>query len=436
MSRGSKIGIVVGFLVLAVALGVVGVTLNNVNAELDSTRTTLRATSNTLAQEQAANAALQGENASLEGNLTQAIADNATLVQANAGLAQDKAVVEANLDDALDAIDEWSVAYETSQGELQASRTAFDALDAEHTALGAQHQTLTRVHQTLDQQHQSLTTEHRRLTDQYDALGLRYQSLTDEHSELAGQYDDLLGRAGTLDQLAEQVAALEAEIRELEEKRRPLLLSVDRQGFYCTGSMEPKITCLDEATWLENPMPEEITVGTVISFNPNCWEDEPDDTSTAHRVMDIKVENGVYYYWPQGDASDRPDGCWVPFDHVDGYIIEIHKDVNPENAELRNSVNEARASLEAALEELNRLRAEYRAIIDRYCGRGVNPANCQLASPEYEIAIRAFRAADSAYDDYEAAFNTWECWVESASNAIYRIGKPPLYVPCITVRVR
>ncbi len=58
MSRGSKIGIVVGFLILAVALGVVGVTLSNVNAELDSTQTTLRATADDLAQKEAQNAAL------------------------------------------------------------------------------------------------------------------------------------------------------------------------------------------------------------------------------------------------------------------------------------------------------------------------------------------------------------------------------------------
>ena len=412
MSRRTQIGIVASFLIVVVAFVFLGLTLNNVSTELDGTKATLQTTESDLAREEADNAALRTEKVGLEGSLEDASAQNAALTQANAGLAQDKAVTEANLADTLDAIDEWSVAYEASQGELLESRTAYNELED--------------ARDTLLTQHQSLTTKHRRLLD---------------------QYDELEGEVGTLEQLAGRITALEGEIRELEAKRRPLILAVDRRGFACTGSMEPKITCLDEATYLENPRPEEIAVGATIYFNPSCWEDEggPDSRGAVHRVMDIKVENGTFFYWPKGDANEEADGCWVPFDHVQGYIIEIHKDVRPENAKLRDRVNdaskkeaEAWAALQAAEERLDELRAAYLAIIERYCGPGVKPADCSLASPEYDIAIRAYRAYESAYNDYEYALEVWEgwgdyhsCWQDSALAARYfREGEPPIYPLC------
>ena len=216
-----------------------------------------------------------------------------------------------------------------------------------------------------------------------------------------------------MESLQGTVDSLRKEIAELEAKRRPLILSVDRSFFVCTGSMEPKITCLDEATWLENPRPEEITVGTVISFNPNCWEDEPDNSSTAHRVMDIKVENGVHYYWPKGDAADEPDGCWVPFDHVDGYMIEIHKDVRPENAELRRLVNAGADAYDDAV-------IAYYALYDQHCERG---ERCTVPSPAYERLVALGETLDAAWDHYD-------CWLETARKAIYRKGEPPLYLQC------
>ena len=427
MSRRTQIGIVASFLIVGAAFVFLGMTLNNVSAELDGTKATLQSTASDLAQEEADNAALRTEKVGLEGSLEDANAQNAALTQANAGLAQDKAVTEANLADTLDAIDEWSVAYETSQEELLESRTAYDELEEARDTLLTQHQVLTRVHRDLDQQHQSLSTEHRRLVD---------------------QHDELKGRAGTLEQLAGQVAVLEAEIMELEAKRRPLILAVDRRGFACTGSMEPKITCLDEATWLENFDPKDIAVGTTITFDPNCWEDEADGIGTAHRVMKIKVENGVHHYWPKGDASEEADGCWVPESNVTGYIVEIHKGVRPENAELRDRVNdasmkeaEAWEALQAARVKLDELEAAYFAIIERYCGPGVEPGDCSLPSPEYEIAIAAHRAYESAYRDYEYALEVWEgwsdyheCWVDSASSAIPSLseGSPPIYRLCIS----
>ena len=221
---------------------------------------------------------------------------------------------------------------------------------------------------------------------------------------------------------------------QLEEMRRPLILKSDRNGFACTGSMEPKLTCLDEATYVTNPRPEEITVGSTIYFNPSCWpeEDDTDSPGIVHRVMDVKIENGVYSYWPKGDANEKPDGCWVPFDHVRGYIVEIHKGVRPQNAALRNSVNEA-ARLEAEAQSASEAAGEeYDSIIEQYCGPGVDPGDCSLYSPEYDIAIRAHQAWVDAYEEWEQYSDYHRCWHDSASSAIYRsTGEPPLYVPCI-----
>ena len=154
--------------------------------------------------------------------------------------------------------------------------------------------------------------------------------------------------AGTIGELETKTRDLQAEIAELEDRRRPLVLALDtsaRSGFLCTGSMEPTITCLDEATWLRDFRPEDIAIGATIAFKPNCWEDDEDARGAAHRVMDIRVEEGIHYYWPKGDGAREPDGCWVPHTNVQGYVIDIHRDVRPANAVLRERGNAGKGHL-------------------------------------------------------------------------------------------
>ena len=137
----------------------------------------------------------------------------------------------------------------------------------------------------------------------------RIAGLVNDNSELRTDYQALVDAGGDLEQVrAEEEASqkrvdeLEVEIKELQEQRRPLILSpgaVATSGFLCTGSMYPAITCLDRGSWLEEFNPEDIVVGATISFNPNCWEEGPDDIPTAHRVKEIKVEDGTYYFWPR-----------------------------------------------------------------------------------------------------------------------------------------
>ena len=103
--------------------------------ELGQRSETLDATRKTLAASESKNAALLVEKASLEGSLEDANAQNIALAQANDDLTQDNAILEGNIAEALDAIDEWSAAYDESQGALHASRTAYNELENQHTAL-------------------------------------------------------------------------------------------------------------------------------------------------------------------------------------------------------------------------------------------------------------------------------------------------------------
>ena len=212
---------------------------------------------------------------------------------------------------------------------------------------------------------------------------------------------------GTVDDLRTKASALRDEIEELEEWRRPLILALDSaatSGFKCTGSMEPTITCLDRATFLTNFRPEDIVVGATISFNPNCWEDGASGRGAAHRVADIELRGGIYHYWPKGDASDEPDGCWIPQTSVRGYIIEIHKNAVPENAELRDQVNAARAAFVAA-------REAYRDLLEGYCGSR-DPDGCYLDP-------RPYAEVDEAYERALEAQEHWRCWYENAGKSEY-----------------
>ena len=203
----------------------------------------------------------------------------------------------------------------------------------------------------------------------------RIAGFINDNSRLREDYQELVDAGGDLEQVRameeagqKRVDELEVEIKELQEQRRPLILSpgaVATSGFLCTGSMYPAITCMDRGTWLEEFNAEDIVVGATISFNPNCWEEEPGHTSTAHRVKEIKVENGTYYFWPRGDANREDDGCWVHQDNVEGYLIGIEKDVVPENAHLQSQVRASRVA--------------YDKLWSRYCGHVGPSETCYLS---------------------------------------------------------
>ena len=270
-----------------------------------------------------------------------------------------------------------------------------------------------------------------------------YAALNRRHGELAIEHQTLSASVASVEDLEKQAEQLREQIKELKALREPLILGPGgryRGGLRCTGSMEPVITCLDEATWVADFQPEAIVVGTTISFAPDGWGGD----GAAHRVTDVKVEGGVYFYWPKGDNNSAADGCWVPHTDVLAYITEIHRGVRPENAELRQHVNGAKAAVdeawaaaEAAWATLEERDAGYQALIDRYCGVGVNPSDCALPEPQYSETIAAWRDLEFArweysvaVEEYEGAAAYFACWVDTAGSAEWAPGEPPIFALC------
>ena len=251
----------------------------------------------------------------------------------NASLAADKGALLGYLNDALmqngDLTDDLDAAEVAAE---RPSRAAVDGRVIQVTALSAANSDLEG-----------------RLGD----VTLRFETRDAEYTALDAEHRRLVQAAGEAEALETRAGELREEIRGLEERRRPLLLAAQRQrveGFLCTGSMEPKITCLDTATWMRDFSPEEIVVGSVISYpNRACLGDDTPGR-TAHRVLAIQIIEGVHYYWPKGDALAEPDGCWVPYTAVDGYLVALHRNTVPANAMLRDEVNAARAAYDTAWE--------------------------------------------------------------------------------------
>ena len=239
------------------------------------------------------------------------------------------------------ALDAAISTLETAQRELAELSRAHDALAAERANLSVafadvtgKHEALALHNATLDQDLRRARTDlHRTETflnqsmKQVQTLQQKYETLQRDHTRLADT--------------SASVESLEAEIERLEGRLQPLILrerTVTRSGFACTGSMEPTVTCLDEAEWLGKFEPSEVIAGMTIDFDPDCTEGEPNGRGTTHRVVKVKVENGIYYYWPKGDGNREADGCWIPVGHVTGYMIALYQDTQPQNESLRQSV--------------------------------------------------------------------------------------------------
>ena len=285
---------------------------------------------------------------------------------------------------------------------LQVSTVENSELQAANEQLNSENQLLAEDLEGLKSENQSLDTELYAARANLNAADQKYRELE--------------GQSGSVDRLEARVKTLRSEIAKLEEQRKPLLVQSNVSTFRCTGSMEPKITCLDSATFLENFLPEDITVGTVIAYKPTvaCMTDSE---SIAHRIIKVKVEKGVHYYWPKGDNAKEPDNCWIPETNVRGYILQLHKNTEPHHTGLRNYVNGAQADMENALAAYDAKRADY-------CGRG-HVGTCYL--PVHQI-----QELDGLWGKYSTSWDYYTCSVNSARNALYYPDKrPPLYLPCI-----
>ena len=385
------------------------------------------------------NAALDAQAQNLRGTIARLDAEKDDLVTA-------KATLETSLTAA-------QTTNETLTGDLAAAIVLQDKLRTELGEANA------HVH--------GLSEENRTLTHDKSVLAGRYSNLEQEHDQLSTKFTTLDQEYakwrlvnGTVADLESKAGTLRTEIARLEERRRPLILGREEiAGGKCTGSMEPKLTCLDTATWLTDYRPEDIVVGAIISYQSRaCRGDAASDGYVGHRVLDIRVIGGIYYYWPQGDANSGPDGCWVPHTAVDGYIIEVHKNTRPQNARLRNNVNAARVAYEAARNALPaaenavgatkislkaaenayyRARDEYNSYLSTSISICSNIFLCQTylvyvnqarerrdqALADWDRALDRFSRAVAHYEQafarYEGARAYYDCWYSNAEDSEY-----------------
>ncbi len=415
MDRLRTLLLVIGIVAVAVVVaGYLFLMLDQANADLLETTASLQETTADLQETTIELEIRKTLNVNLES-------ENSALLSQKEGLESARSALEVSLGDALSESAGLQVDLRVANAQAQEQEARYERLSSERDDLAAQHEDLGFRHSDLQVQYEKLGLQRDDLAAQHEDLGFRhsdlqaqYKKLGLQRDELAAQFEDLSFRhselqlaVGTVDDLRTKASALRDEIEELEEWRRPLILALDSaatSGFKCTGSMEPTITCLDRATFLTNFRPEDIVVGATISFNPNCWEDGASGRGAAHRVADIELRGGIYHYWPKGDASDEPDGCWIPQTSVRGYIIEIHKNAVPENAELRDQVNAARAAFVAA-------REAYRDLLEGYCGSR-DPDGCYLDP-------RPYAEVDEAYERALEAQEHWRCWYENAGKSEY-----------------
>ena len=246
------------------------------------------------------------------------------------------ATTEDTLDDTTASLDRTETTLAATENALASSEAREASLQDDYEALAgdleAANDRLTRKQHTLDAAMSRIGT----YVSEIERLSDETEDLSAMNNDLSAEYQALEEASGTRDMLQDQANELETDIAALHEERAPLIIQAGTGRFFCTASMEPSVTCLDSATWLYNFRPQDVVVGATIYFQPNCREqDEQKPIGAAHRVIDVKLENGTYYYWPQGDGNPEPDGCWVPHTDVERYIIALHKNTVPENAELR-----------------------------------------------------------------------------------------------------
>ena len=349
--------------------------------------------------------------------------------RSNAGLTQDLAQVQASLDWAFSAQQEAENLRKEAErqaakdlGEETERRQAVEQLNVDlsedlaqakaslDSALGAQ-QAAEDLRKEMERQaEEDLEEEVERRQD---------AERSNEVADVQTALDTALEAQQAVEDLREEAERLRAEIAALEAKLAPLIIraeGVTRTYIACTGSMEPTMTCLDEADLVDADDPSEITVGAIIAFEPDCQ----DGPGAAHRVVDVRVEDGQYYFWPQGDANGGPDGCWVPAENVWGYLVALHKNTQPENAPLREYVNAARAEHDGAVAQREAAWADYASLLAQpeYCG-DTPIAQCQLPEPQYSTSVEAYALVEARTHDAERAYDVWACWLDVAGEAEY-----------------
>ncbi len=366
--------------------------LTTKTAENETLTADLQATTERLTAKTAENETLTADLQATTERLTAKTAENETLtadLEATTGRLTAKTAENATLTADLEATTGRLTAKTAENATLSAD---LEATTGRLTAKTAENETLTANLATVTERLETITTQLADKTSEHQALTAKHDALVEEGGTLESVKGQIMTLNSRVESLHSQIGRLNSDITELERLRRPLIVDSHTAGFKCTGSMEPKITCLDTATWLTNFYPEDIVIGAVISFTPTA-ECNLTSSRVAHRVMSVRRgASGDTYYWPKGDANSQDDGCWIPYTNVNGYIIELHRNTNLENSALRNRVNSASAAWDEARQNYEQRRLAY-------CG-SVTGA-CTLSGARYNEVIRLRNI-------YQAAYGAWE----------------------------
>jgi len=385
--------------ILAASVAITWVRLDRTTTDLQLTQASLSAQESLNAMLQSTNEDLRRDIVGLESDIDGLEGDNGVLEDNVTLLEVGKARLELTVE-----------RLESTNAELTEKRD--EAISRGDALLVDKEQLTTDLAVSRNDNERLLTTNaglHSDLSEaraENDTLKTSNRELSGDLEAARSDYMTLQSAVGTVEELQSTADGVRGEIIELEEKLRPLTLSWRSRatsGFLCTGSMEPTISCLDTVTWITEFDPSVIVEGAVISFNPDCQEThlDKDDRGTAHRVIDIKVENDVYHFWPRGDGNEEDDGCWIPHGNVEGYAVDFFPNTRPENAELRLAVLNAR-------DVFREVRDSYDEAFTRYCGFSPYEGRpCYLSGSQYDETTSLWRAQIAALDAYS-------CWTEVA----------------------
>ncbi len=343
--------------------------------------------------------ALQESGTALRSDILQLVLDVSDLDAQIVALEQDNADLRMAHLIAVTELDGKISALEQDNADLRAAhQIEVTKLDGKISALEQDNADLRAAHQI----------EVTNLDGKISALEIEATNLDGEIRALEQDNADLRRAHGTVVSLEEEAAGLRVVISGLEEDRRALELKAREMLPVCTGSMEPKITCLDTVVVLENFFPEDIEVGTIIFYDSPAGGTGAGGLPILHRVTDIKIENGIYYFWPKGDAVDSPDGVWVPEGNVRGYVIELLQGTRPENTDLRERVNEAKDLHISTKRTMLEARGAFDETAIRYCGSVEAVSACETSAANFNRVLAAYNTFRDAYDEYLIAICAYD----------------------------
>ena len=439
---------------IVVVVGVViylGITLISNNQELEATLDTTSAVLEATTQELAGRSQELGSTTEELHATTQNLHDTASTLESVEG---DLASTETQLEATAKELAHTGQVLDSTAQELDTTKEELDTTTHElSTATVELASTTDQLHvttQELDTTTEELGTTAKELASTLDTLASTTEELESTEEELGAtsgrlaststqlattkqelsvalrarddrdeQLRAIRARVGTLEALETKLVGLESLI----EQRTPLIPETSVGTFACTGSMEPAITCLDSALWLDNYDPYDIVVGSVISFMPQegC---RPTAEHVSHRVIEAVKEENYVAFRTKGDNAydDVDDGCWITPEYVQGYMTALYKGTHPENASLREDVNAARAETDRTEVAYVQAVSTYEDHIDRYC------PNYSCPQRYYPRATSLFDATEDSKEGYLEASDVYECWLETAINLVQPI--PVITLPC------